>query len=128
VGRAGPEVIAPLNCGLLGKLADDRLLRARKLRVDTTVVEADEADIDDPTDADLPDLPDLLEQAEQAVRKLGGLVRRIKTRGVAGRTRSGIVVVRLGGGWAAGGGTWPHAAPADRGGDGGGGGGGPADW
>src|SRR5215212_2461379 len=51
------------------------LLRARKLRVDTTVVEAD---IDYPTDADL---------LEQAVRKLGGLVRRIKGRGAATRTR-----------------------------------------
>ena len=51
------------------------LLRARKLRVDTTVVEAD---IDYPTDADL---------LEQAVRKLGGLVRRVKARGAASRTR-----------------------------------------
>jgi transposase, IS5 family len=45
------------------------------LRVDTTVVEAD---IDYPTDADL---------LEQAVRKLGGLVRRVKGRGAASRTR-----------------------------------------
>jgi transposase, IS5 family len=37
-----------------------------------------EADIDDPTDADL---------LEHAVRKLGGLVRRIKGRGAASRTR-----------------------------------------
>jgi IS5 family transposase len=43
--------------------------------VDTTVVEAD---IDYPTDADL---------LEHAVRKLGGLVRRIKARGAARRTR-----------------------------------------
>jgi IS5 family transposase len=50
VRRAGPEVIQRLNAALLGKLAADRLLRARKLRVDTTVVEAD---IDYPTDADL---------------------------------------------------------------------------
>jgi len=42
--------------------------------VDTTVVEAD---IDYPTDADL---------LEHAVRKLGGLVRRIKGRGAASRT------------------------------------------
>jgi transposase, IS5 family len=74
VGRAGPEVIAQLNRALLDKLAADRLLRARKLRVDTTVVEAD---IDYPTDADL---------LEHAVRKVGGLVRRIKGRGAAGRT------------------------------------------
>jgi transposase, IS5 family len=75
VGRAGPEVIAQLNTALLDKLAQDRLLRGRKLRVDTTVVEAD---IDYPTDADL---------LEQVVRKVGGLVRRIKAQGAAGRTR-----------------------------------------
>jgi transposase, IS5 family len=74
VGRAGPEPIAQLNAALLAKLAADRLLRARKLRVDTTVVEAD---IDYPTDADL---------LEHAVRKLGGLVRRIKAQGAATRT------------------------------------------
>jgi transposase, IS5 family len=75
VRRAGPEVIQELNAALLDKLVDDKLLRARKLRVDTTVVEAD---IDDPTDADL---------LEGAVRKLGGLVRRVKARGAASRTR-----------------------------------------
>jgi transposase, IS5 family len=75
VGRAGPEVIEQLNAALVAKLAAGKLLRARKLRVDTTVVEAD---IDYPTDADL---------LEHAVRKLGGLVRRIKGRGAASRTR-----------------------------------------
>ena len=75
VGRAGPGTVEQLNAVLLGKLAADRLLRGRKLRVDTTVVEAD---IDHPTDADL---------LEKAVRKLGGLVRRIQRRGAASRTR-----------------------------------------
>ena len=75
VRRAGPEVIRELNAALVAKLAAGKLLRARKLRVDTTVVEAD---IDYPTDADL---------LEHAVRKLGGLVRRIKGRGAATRTR-----------------------------------------
>ncbi len=75
VGRAGPGVIDQLNHALLGKLAADKLLRGRKLRVDTTVVEAD---IDYPTDADL---------LEGAVRKLGGLVRRVKAQGAATRTR-----------------------------------------
>jgi IS5 family transposase len=75
VRRAGPEVIQELNAALLEKLAAGKLLRARKLRVDTTVVEAD---IDYPTDADL---------LEHAVRKLGGLVRRVKARGAARRTR-----------------------------------------
>jgi IS5 family transposase len=50
VRRAGPEVVEELNAALLHKLAAGKLLRARKLRVDTTVVEAD---IDYPTDADL---------------------------------------------------------------------------
>jgi IS5 family transposase len=75
VRRAGPEVVDELNAALVAKLAAGKLLRARKLRVDTTVVEAD---IDYPTDADL---------LEHAVRKLGGLVRRIKGRGAASRTR-----------------------------------------
>jgi IS5 family transposase len=75
VRRAGPEVIEQLNQVLLAKLATGKLLRGRKLRVDTTVVEAD---IDYPTDADL---------LEHAVRKLGGLVRRVKARGAASRTR-----------------------------------------
>jgi transposase, IS5 family len=74
VGRAGPEVIGQLNQALVGKLVAGKLLRGRKLRVDTTVVEAD---IDHPTDADL---------LEKAVRKLGGLVRRVKGRGAATRT------------------------------------------
>jgi transposase, IS5 family len=75
VGRAGPATIEQLNTALLAKLTAAKLLRGRKLRVDTTVVEAD---IDYPTDADL---------LEGAVRKLGGLVRRVKARGVASRTR-----------------------------------------
>jgi IS5 family transposase len=75
VGRVGPETIEQLNAALVAKLAQGKLLRARKLRVDTTVVEAD---IDYPTDADL---------LEGAVRKLGGLVRRIKGRGAASKTQ-----------------------------------------
>jgi transposase, IS5 family len=75
VRKAGPATIEQLNTALVAKLAGDKLLRGRKLRVDTTVVEAD---IDFPTDADL---------LEQAVRKTGGLVRRIKARGAATRTR-----------------------------------------
>jgi IS5 family transposase len=75
VGRAGPEVIGQLNAALLAKLAVGKLLRCRKLRIDTTVVEAD---IDHPTDADL---------LEHAVHTLGGLARRLKQRGAATRTR-----------------------------------------
>ena len=61
----------------VAKLAQGKLLRGRKLRVDTTVVEAN---IDYPTDADL---------LEQAVRKLGGLVHRVK-----GPPRSQIAPLR----------------------------------
>jgi hypothetical protein len=39
--RAGPETIQQHNTALLAKLATGRLLGARKLRVDNTVVEAD---------------------------------------------------------------------------------------
>jgi transposase, IS5 family len=49
VRRAGPDVIEQLNAALVAKLSADKLLGARKLRIDTTVVEAD---IDYPTDAD----------------------------------------------------------------------------
>jgi IS5 family transposase len=103
VGRAGPEVIEELNAALVAKLAQGKLLPARKLRVDTTVVEAD---IDYPTDADL---------LEQAVRKLGGLVRRVKGRGAASRTRFRDRGRAAGRRMQA---TGPHPAPAHRGGDG----------
>jgi IS5 family transposase len=43
VRRCGPDTIAALNTALLAKLADDKLLRCRKLRVDTTVVSANVA-------------------------------------------------------------------------------------
>jgi IS5 family transposase len=79
-------VVEELNAALVAKLAAGKLLRARKLRVDTTVVEAD---IDYPTDADL---------LEHAVRKLGGLVRRVKVRGAASRTRFRDRAGRPGGG------------------------------
>lgn len=69
------QTVEQLNAALLGKLAEDKLLRGRKLRVDTTVIEAD---IDHPTDADL---------LEHGARKLGRLVRRIKAAGSARRTR-----------------------------------------
>jgi transposase, IS5 family len=75
VARAGPQVLGQLNAALLAKLAAGKLLRCRKLRVDTTVIAAD---IDHPTDADL---------LEHAVRTLGGLVGRIHERGAATRTR-----------------------------------------
>jgi transposase, IS5 family len=41
VRRAGPAVVDELDAALVAKLAQGKLLRARKLRVDTTVAEAD---------------------------------------------------------------------------------------
>jgi transposase, IS5 family len=75
VARAGRQVLGELNAALLAKLAAGKLLRCRKLRVDTTVIAAD---IDHPTDAGL---------LEHAVGTLGGLARRIRGRGAATRTR-----------------------------------------
>jgi Transposase domain (DUF772) len=49
VRRAGPDVIEQLNTALVAKLTGDKLLRARKLRVDTTVVEADSTTRPTPT-------------------------------------------------------------------------------
>jgi IS5 family transposase len=69
VGRAGPQVLDQRNAALLAKLAAGKLLRCRKLRVDTTVIQAD---IDHPTDAGL---------LEHAVGTLGGLAGRIRGRG-----------------------------------------------
>lgn len=74
VRRAGPQMFEQLNAALVDKLTEDRLLRARKLRIDTTVMEAD---IDHPTDADLLD---------HGIGKLGRLVRRIQATGAASRT------------------------------------------
>jgi len=74
VRRCGSETIDALNEALLGKLVGERRLRARKLRADTTAVEAD---IAYPTDAGL---------LEKAVGKLSRLTRRIKARGAATRT------------------------------------------
>ncbi|MBA2946495.1 ISNCY family transposase [Streptomyces himalayensis] len=75
VRRSGARTVEEMNAALLGKLVEDKLVRCRKLRIDTTVIEAD---IDHPTDADL---------LEHGVRKLGQLVGRIKASGAARRTR-----------------------------------------
>lgn len=75
VRRSGARTVEELNAALLGKLIEDKVLRCRKLRIDTTVMEAD---IDHPTAADL---------LEHGVRKLGRLIGRIKASGAARRTR-----------------------------------------
>lgn len=73
--RGGAQTVEQLNAASLGKLVEDKLVRCRKLRIDTTVIEAN---IDHPTDAELLD---------HGVRKQGRLVRRIKAAGGARRTR-----------------------------------------
>lgn len=75
VRRSGGSVVDELNAALLGKLVEDKLVRCRKLRIDTTVIETD---IDHPTDADL---------LEHGVRRFGRLVRRVRAAGAAARTR-----------------------------------------
>ena len=75
VRRCGPQVIAQLNAALLAKLADDKLLRCRKLRVDTTVVGANVAY---PTDVGL---------LARAVSKLVTTSKRVQATGGASRTR-----------------------------------------
>ncbi len=73
--RAGPDTIAALNTALLAKLAADKLLRCRKLRVDTTVVAANVAY---PTDVGL---------LGRAVGKLVTTSKRVQTAGGASQIR-----------------------------------------
>jgi IS5 family transposase len=70
-----PDTIAALNTVLLAKLAGDKLLRCRKLRVDTTVVPANVAY---PTDLGL---------LARAIAKLAGTSKRVQAAGGAPRTR-----------------------------------------
>jgi hypothetical protein len=98
--RAGPDVIEELNAALVAKLAQGKLLRGRKLRVDTTVVEAD--DIDYPTDADL-----LAHASASSVGWSAGPRPAMLRAGLG--PESGV------GRWPADGGSCPHATPAYRG-------------
>jgi transposase, IS5 family len=73
--RLGPELLEELNAELLSLAVERRVLRSRRLRVDTTVVEAD---IRSPTDSGL---------CAHAVSRLAGLARRIKATGAARKAR-----------------------------------------
>jgi len=75
VRRAGPEVIEQLNLALLAKLAGDKLLRCRKLRIDTTVIAANVAD---PTDLGL---------LARAVCTLAATAKRVQAAGGATQTK-----------------------------------------
>ena len=73
--RLGPELVEELNSELLALAVERRVLRSRRLRVDTTVVEAD---IRSPTDSGL---------SAHAVSRLTRLAKRIKAAGLAPRSR-----------------------------------------
>src|SRR5262245_46389557 len=73
--RLGPGLLEELNAELLAVAVERRVLRSRRLRVDTTVVEAD---IRSPTDSGL---------CAHAVSRLTRLGKRIKATGLARRAR-----------------------------------------
>jgi transposase, IS5 family len=73
--RLGPELLEELNAELLSLAVERKLLRSRRLRVDTTVVEAD---IRGPTDSGL---------CAHAVSRLTRLARRIQAAGLARAVR-----------------------------------------
>lgn len=73
--RLGPGLLEELNAELLALAVERRVLRSRRLRVDTTVVEAD---VRRPTDSGL---------CAHAVSRLTRLVRRVKAAGLASRSR-----------------------------------------
>src|SRR3990172_2766862 len=73
--RLGPELLEELNGGLLALAVERKVLRSRRLRVDTTVVEAY---IRSPTDSGL---------CAHAVSRLARLAKRIKAAGLAPRSR-----------------------------------------
>lgn len=73
--RYGPEIIDSLNATLIAKSRDQKVIRGRKLRIDTTVVEAD---IHYPTDASL---------LSDGIRVITRTVKKLKEAGVAIRTK-----------------------------------------
>jgi transposase, IS5 family len=108
--RLGPERLEELNAELLSLVVERKVLRSRRFRVDSTIVEAD---IRSPTDSGL---------CAHAVSRLTRLAKRIRAGGLAPSTRlrdrrRSVVQARAGdlGGaraWPAGAG---DARPADRG-------------
>jgi IS5 family transposase len=73
--RLGPELLEELNAELLALAVERKLLRSRRLRVDTTLVESDTRY---PTDSGL---------CAHAVSRLTRLAQRLQRRGLARRTR-----------------------------------------
>src|SRR4051812_36330233 len=73
--RLGPELVDELNDAVLGLAVERRVLRSRRLRVDTTAVESDTRH---PTDSGL---------CAHAASRVGRAVRRVQAAGLATRTR-----------------------------------------
>jgi transposase, IS5 family len=73
--RLGPELLQELNAELLALAVERKVLRSRRLRVDTTLLEAD---IRSPTDSGL---------CAHAVSRLTRLARRVKSTGAAAKAR-----------------------------------------
>lgn len=73
--RLGPELVEELGAELLSLAVERKLLRSRRLRVDTTLVEAD---IRSPTDSGL---------CAHAVSRLTRLAKRIEAKGLAPQRR-----------------------------------------
>lgn len=73
--RYGDDMVEQLNKALLLKLQEKELLRTRKIRIDTTVVESD---VHHPTDATL------LQDGVQVITRLVGRVRKVASHAVQG--------------------------------------------
>ena len=73
--RFGPAIVEELNEALLKAAIERRVLRSRRLRIDTTVVEAD---VRYPTDSGL---------CAHAISRLSRAVRRVKGAGLAAQSR-----------------------------------------
>ena len=73
--RLGPDLVEELNAELLSLAVERKVLRSRRLRVDSTVIEAD---VRSPTDSGL---------CAHAVSRLTSLARRIKATGAARTAR-----------------------------------------
>ncbi len=100
--RFGPEIVDDLNRAVLERAVDGKLLRGRRLRIDTTCVEAD---VRYPTDSGL---------CAHAVSRLTRAVGRVKAVGLAARTAfrdrrrsAGKAVRRVSGALSRGGNTRP---------------------
>jgi IS5 family transposase len=100
--RFGPEIVEELNRALLERAAERKVLRSRRLRVDTTCVEAD---VRYPTDSGL---------CAHALSRLGRAVDAVKKAGLAVRTAfrdrrrsAGKAVRRVSGALSRGGNTRP---------------------